>query len=179
MMPSKNRSYASSPTLVAVLLVIGLLLAATEVTAATPSTRKGQPLGLYAQRIYQRILALGASLLTFEKELIFRLEKKRPVDLEQAVSRFRSARDQIRRLRRLGVYLKRRLPPGDPYRPKIDSLAARLAYAVEAHRKNMATLKTLAPAEVIEAAQAVGEACEEKDHEEPVQFPVRNMDEQF
>ena len=136
-------------------------------------------LGAYVARLYQRILALGTSIVDFENRLIFRLEQRRPVDFPRALARFRSAMRQILALRRTALVLEHRLPPGDPQRGAIETLKKRIPLIREAHGKSFARLKLLAGPQLAAADGMVGDACAEPPPPPPASFPVTSIDEQF
>ena len=149
-----------SPPLLISLLFVGMcvLLSGTlpgTLAAASPDTDKS---GKYIETLYLRITAVGFALLEFEDSLIFRLEKKRPVDFSRAAARFISARKQIHSLRSLAQLLMKKLDSADPRRARIESLKGRFRNVAVAHRSNMEKILALGGGDQLrEAVQRLAE----------------------
>lgn len=142
--------------------------------AAAPDGR-----GQRVLQLYERVLMVGEALLEFEQVVLQRLERQRPVDVARAVARFRSARDQMKRLRKMARKMEKELPPGEPTLPAIEKWKARIPEFRTAHRSNMQRIKTLAPAEVSASGETVDEAWASDLEPDESEFPVRTVEEQF
>ena len=154
----------------------GLIGPGPAVAAKPPGYDPEKKLGEYVHQLYQRALVVGKALLEAEEALIFRLEKKRTVDVKREVARFFSARRQIRSLRILAFHLEKRIPPGDPRLAKIQSLKGNIALVVQGHRKLAAKLNALAGDEIRKAAAEFEAACQEQPGEpaSPT-LPIRSL----
>ncbi|MBF0547977.1 MAG: hypothetical protein HQM08_26305 [Candidatus Riflebacteria bacterium] len=131
-------------------------------------------------KIYQRILAIGRHVLENDERIIIRLTKKRPVDYERVIARYRSARNQIVKLRRSANFLEKQILSSDPKLAKIHSQKARIPYINEAHKKNLAKLNELSGNRLAETGKLIESACETIDETGTVaSFPVRTIDEAF
>ncbi|MBF0499436.1 MAG: hypothetical protein HQM09_04855 [Candidatus Riflebacteria bacterium] len=136
--------------------------------------------GGYVLKIYQRVIALGASILEEERETIFRLKQGRPVDNERIISRYRSARNQIRTLRKIAISFEKRLSGSDPRIPKIQSLKLKIPYIIDGHKKNIAELNTLSGGKLGETTQFLENACGNLDDSTPVaSYPIRSTTDGF
>lgn len=146
---------------------------------AAPRPTGSDP-GEQVLQICQRINGIMQAVLDLERDLIFRLERGRPIDWQRMVARFASARRQIVGLRRLALRLEPRIPAGHPALAKIQSLKSQLRGAVKTHRERAAKIVAAGGEACRSAITQVDTACE---HSEPapdtVPFPVRSIDDQM
>lgn len=164
---------------IGIVLVVALL-GLTSVSTAAAAAPTGIDEGAYVLRIYQRVVSIGIQLLKHEEEWIFSLKKERPLDLERVIARYRSAREQMRSLRRRAAFLERRLPSSDPRLAKIQSLKGKLPSILQGHRKNIATLNKLAGGKLSQVSTMMEQACEPVESPAGVgSFPVATIDDGF
>lgn len=162
------------------LFVVVMLLGMTGVSWAAGAALTGIDEGAYVLRIYQRVVSIGIQLLKHEEEWIFSLKKERPLDLERVVARYRSAREQMRSLRKRAAFLEKRLPSSDPRLAKIQSLKAKLPTILQGHRKNIVILNKLAGGKLSQVSTMMAQACEQVESPAAVgSFPVTTVDEGF
>jgi len=163
----------------------GAVFVAVLLGIAVSSWSGGEPLpgadfGAYVLRIYQRVISIGIQLLKHEEEWIFSLKKSRPLDLERVVARYRSARGQIRNLRKRAIFLEKRIPSSDPRLAKIQSLKGKIPSILQGHKKNIVTLNNLSGGKLTQVTAMLDQACEQIEAPAAVgSFPVTTIDEGF
>ena len=135
--------------------------------------------GPYVVRLYDRVVAIGEALLEFEKVVLFRLEKNRPLDVTRSVARFQSARDQMRRLRKMAKGLLKKLPPGAAPIAEVERRKARLQEIKAIHKANMAAIQARAPSEFAAAATLGDDAFAGDDEDTNQHFPIKTVDGEF
>lgn len=167
------------PRLLAFLALAALVLARPGIWAAAPATTTFD-VGLHVQRLCQRINGIVQGVLDLEKGILFRLEKKRPVDWERMASRFASARRQVGALRRMALRLEERIPASHPALAKIQSLKSQLRGAIRLHLENVAKIVKAGGEPCRQAMEQVREALESTEPASAtVPFPVQSLDDQF
>lgn len=146
-----------------------------------PPTGKGQPApSAYVLRLFQRVQAIGRSIVKFEEEVLARLGKKRPVDAERVASRILSGRRQMISIRKLARKLEKEIFSTDPNFQKIQSLKGKIGSFVAKHKGNMAKFQGSGEAS-LQAAFAKFEDALGDIQESEVQenFQVKNLEAQF
>ena len=140
-------------------LIVLALFAALSNTLWGQSGPGAADMGSYLLQIHQRIIGVGKALLDADDALLFRLRKKRPVDVKREAGRLFSARRQIVLLRRLAARIEPQVSTSDPHRAKIQSLKALFVRVIKAHQERMKAICTLAGEEIRAAAEDFAANC--------------------
>jgi len=164
-----------------ILVMLAVLVAGATASRAQAPRRATLTPADQAVRLYQRILTVGKALLDLERATIFRLEKKRPVEVDRVVAKIVSARRQIGSLRRLARRFEEQIPSADPKRAKVESLRTNFGLVLDAHRKYMQRLRALAGKEILAALDALEHETRAAPASLPATspYPLRSMDDLF
>ncbi|MBF0406538.1 MAG: hypothetical protein HQM10_04240 [Candidatus Riflebacteria bacterium] len=127
--------------------LLALLISASGLWSASTTASLGQKMsvGDYVYNLMRRLVVIGGKLLEFEEHLIFRLEKRRPINRQKIEAKFTSARYSWWSLGREANALFPLVSASDPKRQEIISLRLERLALMNEHKANLARIKVLDP----------------------------------